>query len=48
MNKAKNEIDMQKLPEFRVDEIYFKKKPGHILAGMLTKYGSLFELLIFS
>ena len=38
MNKAKNEKDMQELPEFRVDEIYFKKKPGHIMAGMLTKF----------
>lgn len=37
MNNTKNENDLQEMPEFRVDEIYFKKKPGHILAGMLTK-----------
>ena len=47
MNKAKNEKDMQELPEFRVDEIYFKKKPGHIMAGMLTKFVKrIFFLLI--
>jgi GTPase len=34
--------DMQELTEFRVDEVYFKKKPGHILAGMLAK-GSVQE-----
>ena len=33
---------MQQLAEFRVDEVYFKKKPGHILAGMLIK-GSIQE-----
>lgn len=32
-----NDINMQQLTEFRVDEVYFKKKPGHILAGMLMK-----------
>lgn len=28
---------MQQFTEFRVDEVYFKKKPGHIIAGMLMK-----------
>ena len=32
-----NEMNMQQLTEFRVDEVYLKKKPGHILAGMLMK-----------
>ncbi len=35
MNKKQEEMRMQELTEFRVDEIYFKKKPGHILAGCL-------------
>jgi GTPase len=42
LNSSEKESEMQQLPEFRVDEVYFKKKPGHILAGMLTK-GSIQE-----
>lgn len=37
LNKKEAELKMQDLTEFRVDEVYFKKKPGHILAGMLMK-----------
>ena len=37
VNKKDNELNMQQHTEFRVDEVYFKKKPGHIIAGMLMK-----------
>jgi GTPase len=37
VNKKDNELKMQQHTEFRVDEVYFKKKPGHIIAGMLMK-----------
>ena len=30
--------DLDLLPEFHVGEVYFKKKTGNILAGMLIKY----------
>jgi GTPase len=42
LNKSDKEVEMQQLAEFRVDEVFFKKKPGHILAGMLVK-GSVQE-----
>lgn len=42
MNKKMEEMKMRMLTEFRVDEVYFKKKPGHILAGCLM-YGTIEE-----
>ena len=41
INKS-NQDDIQHETQFRVDEVYFKKKVGHILAGMLVK-GSIQE-----
>ena len=37
MNKKEEEYKMQQNTEFRVDEVYFKKKPGHILSGNLLR-----------
>jgi GTPase len=37
MDKKQQEHELQQLPVFRADEIYFKKRVGNILAGMLTK-----------
>lgn len=36
------ESSIQQMAEFRVDEVFYKKKPGNILAGMLIK-GSVQE-----
>lgn len=37
VNKKEEELKMTQDTEFRVDEVYFKKKPGHIIAGNLIK-----------
>lgn len=43
INKSnQQDTDIQHETQFRVDEVYFKKKVGHILAGMLVK-GSIQE-----